>query len=50
MEVNNSSHLTLSELICLAIERNIDTRKALINIQIAEKELDAGKSVYYPYI
>ncbi len=50
MEVNNSSHLTLSELMYLAIERNIDTRKALINIQIAEKELDAGKSVYYPYI
>lgn len=46
----NRLPLKLEDLIYLALERNINTRSAIIDVKIAEKELKANKSVYYPNI
>lgn len=42
--------LTLSNLIYLALERNLQTKQAFLNVKIAENELDVRKSVYYPSV
>ena len=42
--------LKLTDLIYLALERNTQTKIAFKNVKIAERELKANKSVFYPHI
>ena len=44
----NDIPLNLYNLIYIGLERNNLTKRAFINVKIAERELSKGKSVYYP--
>ena len=44
----NDIPLNLYNLIYIGLERNNTTKRAFINVKIAERELAKGKSVYYP--